>query len=51
MGEMYSFYCDESCHLENDGNDVMLLGAIWCPQNCVKTINQVKRRNPVILIV
>lgn len=25
-------YCDESCHLENDGLPVMALGAVWCPQ-------------------
>ncbi|MDR3226090.1 MAG: DUF3800 domain-containing protein [Prevotellaceae bacterium] len=26
----YNIYCDESCHLENDGINVMALGAIWC---------------------
>lgn len=24
-------YCDESCHLENDGHELMILGAVWCP--------------------
>jgi hypothetical protein len=24
-------YCDESCHLENDRQPVMVLGAVWCP--------------------
>lgn len=24
-------YCDESCHLENDKINVMVLGAVWCP--------------------
>lgn len=24
-------YCDESCHLENDGMKAMVLGALWCP--------------------
>ncbi|MDI6773007.1 MAG: DUF3800 domain-containing protein [bacterium] len=24
-------YCDESCHLENDGQTIMVLGALWCP--------------------
>jgi hypothetical protein len=28
---IYNIYCDESCHLENDGKPVMLLGGIWCP--------------------
>lgn len=27
----YNIYCDESCHLENDGMKAMVLGAIWCP--------------------
>lgn len=31
MSESYNVYCDESCHLENDGQPVMLLGAVWCP--------------------
>ncbi|MEP3350773.1 MAG: DUF3800 domain-containing protein [Marinomonas sp.] len=31
MSELYNVYCDESCHLENDGIKVMALGAIWCP--------------------
>ncbi|GHT43557.1 hypothetical protein FACS189438_1000 [Bacteroidia bacterium] len=26
----YNIYCDESCHLENDHINVMVLGAIWC---------------------
>jgi Protein of unknown function (DUF3800) len=28
---MYNIYCDESCHLENDCNDIMVLGAMSCP--------------------
>lgn len=31
MSEIYNIYCDESCHLENDHQKVMVLGAIWCP--------------------
>ncbi len=31
MSETYNLYCDESCHLENDGQVAMVLGAIWCP--------------------
>ncbi|MEW6411795.1 MAG: DUF3800 domain-containing protein [Candidatus Zixiibacteriota bacterium] len=27
----YNVYCDESCHLENDGQPIMVLGAVWCP--------------------
>lgn len=32
MSETFNVYCDESCHLENDKQPVMLLGAVWCPQ-------------------
>jgi len=28
---IYNIYCDESCYLENDGNSLMVLGAVWCP--------------------
>lgn len=26
-----NIYCDESCHLENDKENVMVLGAVYCP--------------------
>lgn len=35
----YHIYCDESCHLEKDGFDLMTLGAIWCPKDKVKEIS------------
>jgi hypothetical protein len=31
MTTIFNIYCDESCHLENDHQQVMVLGAIWCP--------------------
>jgi len=31
MTETVHIYCDESCHLENDGMKAMVLGALWCP--------------------
>lgn len=31
MSQTFNVYCDESCHLENDQQQVMVLGAIWCP--------------------
>lgn len=31
MRQIYNVYCDESCHLEHDGQQVMVLGAVWCP--------------------
>lgn len=31
MSDIFNIYCDESCHLEHDGQPVMVLGAVWCP--------------------
>lgn len=31
MSQIFNVYCDESCHLENDHQQVMVLGAVWCP--------------------
>lgn len=31
MTDVFNVYCDESCHLENDGQRAMVLGAVWCP--------------------
>lgn len=28
----YCLYCDETCHIESDGINVMALGAVWCPK-------------------
>ncbi|EGQ9699108.1 DUF3800 domain-containing protein [Vibrio sp.] len=30
---VYKIFCDESCHLERDGADVMVLGAIHCSED------------------
>jgi len=30
MSQIFNIYCDESCHLEHDGQPVMVLGAVWC---------------------
>lgn len=32
MKSIINIYCDESCHLENDHQKVMVLGAIWLPE-------------------
>ncbi len=32
MYEIINIYCDESCHLENDNQKSMVLGALWCPK-------------------
>ena len=39
MPESYSIYCDESCHLENDGFNTMVLGAVWCRRDKVSEIS------------
>lgn len=36
MSQEYNIYCDESCHLENDKQGVMVLGAIWCSTEKVR---------------
>ena len=36
----YNIYCDESCHLENDGHGVMVLGAVWCPSYKTREITE-----------
>lgn len=33
MPNIYNIYCDESCHLEHDHQPVMVLGAVWCPED------------------
>ena len=47
----YNFYCDESCHLEHDDSNVMVLGAVWCPKDKIRKINEriklIKARNSV----
>jgi Protein of unknown function (DUF3800) len=35
-----SIFCDESCHLEHDNQRVMLLGAIWCDREAVRSISE-----------
>ncbi|EBB8914849.1 DUF3800 domain-containing protein [Escherichia coli] len=34
----FNVFCDESCHLLNDHNKVMVLGALWCPGSITKKI-------------
>lgn len=36
----YNIYCDESCHIEHDRNNIMVLGGIRCDISKVKEINQ-----------
>ena len=39
MSTIYNIYCDESCHLENDRQPVMVLGAVWCPLEKIREIS------------
>ncbi len=45
--EEINIYCDESCHLEHDDSNVMVLGAICCPnfdrQRIFKQIREIKK--------
>lgn len=36
MSHIINVYCDESCHLENDRQKAMVLGAVWCPRDKVR---------------
>ncbi len=47
----YGIYCDESCHLEHDDSDKMVLGCIWLPRSEVRRVSreikQLKKRHGV----
>lgn len=49
MSEAFNVYCDESCHLENDRQKAMVLGAIWCPVDKAREIavrlREIKKRH------
>lgn len=36
----YNVYCDESCHLISNDGKYMLIGAVYCPKNKVKKVNE-----------
>jgi hypothetical protein len=38
MTKLINVYCDESCHLENDNQGVMVLGGILCPDEIKKEV-------------
>lgn len=33
MKQILNIYCDESCHLEHDGEKAMVIGGVWCPMS------------------
>ena len=47
----HNIYCDESCHLENDGEKYMVLGGIICAKNdrniIKNNIIDIKRKNNI----
>jgi hypothetical protein len=49
MSETYNIYCDESCHLENDEQGVMVLGALSSPASAAREIalkvREIKRKH------
>jgi len=49
MSTVYNIYCDESCHLEHDHQDVMVLGAVWCPledtRKIAEDVRQIKKQH------
>jgi len=49
MALEYNIYCDESCHLQNDNNKAMVLGAVWClrdkKQEIFKRLREIKVRH------
>ncbi len=48
---IYNIYCDESCHMENDHQQVMILVAVWCPleksQELSKRLREIKGRHGI----
>lgn len=49
MCKLINVYCDESCHLENDGQKSMSIGCIWTPveelRKSTQRIKEYKRRH------
>lgn len=37
---IYNVYCDESCHLEHDCINDMVIGAVWCGQEQIRRANR-----------
>ncbi len=52
MREQVNIYCDESCHLENDNEQVMALGAVYCPASkkaeIFQRLSEIKAKHNVI---
>jgi hypothetical protein len=52
MRDLINIYCDESCHLKNDGESVMVLGAVSCPESkkseIFQRISEIKKKYDLI---
>lgn len=42
---MINLYCDESCHLENDKINIMVLGALAVPEFAKTTVFEEVKKN------
>lgn len=42
--DQFNVYCDESCHLENDGEKTMGLGGVICPTRYASLVNHELKR-------
>ena len=40
METIINIYCDESCHLPNDGQKAMVLGTLWSDKAKASTFNR-----------
>ena len=38
--QIESIFCDESCHLERDGQPIMLVGCVWAEKKSVKLLHE-----------
>ena len=51
MSRTFNIYCDESCHLEHDDSNVMVLGCVWCPiekkDGIFTRLREIKVRNGI----
>lgn len=43
MPDIINIYCDESCHLERDNHESMVIGAVWCElEECKKAAKRMR---------
>lgn len=53
MSKIYNLYCDESCHLQYDGNDIMVIGTVYCEKKYSYEINndirKIKEKYSILL--